>query len=179
MFPCGTWRGNKLMKKINLFSRIKKPKEVEKNYVKKIRFYPSFMYANLDKWLKKMSLNGWHIVDCNIFSFWFEKGEPAEKEYFTYAEITHERKYSITLRHPFLEKTYGVKKKKSKINANKEKVYKIVEIDLQKIDIQNDVGYKELVSDRNRLFLRYFIRNFSVISVAIIFAIYLYLIFYK
>ena len=52
---------------------------------------------------------------------------------------------------PFLEETYGVKAKKSKINANKSKFHQIVEIDTQKIDTEKDVGYLELISERNKM----------------------------
>ena len=118
------------------------------------------MYSRLDRWLKKMSLLGWHIVHSGLFSFLFEKGEPAEKEYFTYyITAPCNGKYSVADRHPFLEKIYGVKKKKSKINSNESKVYLTVEIDLKRIDVQNNIGYKELIDDRNRLFKKLFIRD--------------------
>ena len=109
------------------------------------------MYAKLDKWLKKMSLLGWHIVDCGMLFFVFEKGEPANKEYFTYISLVNESKHNLSLMFPFLEKTYGVKEKKSKINANKAKFHQIVEIDTQKIDTEKDVGYLELISERNKM----------------------------
>lgn len=148
-----------------------------KTYKKVFRIYPTFLYGYLDNWLKKMSLKGWHIVHCGIFLFWFEKGEPKEKEYFTYGLSTQEGKYSISLRYPLLEKTYGVKRKKSKINSNSMKKYQIVEIDLNKINTQNNYSYKELICDRNRLYLRYFIRNFSAVVITILFLIVLSFIF--
>ena len=98
-----------------------------------------------------MSAEGWHIVHCGIFFFVFEKGEPKNKEYFTYGLSAQEGKYNIELMHPFLEKRYGVKAKRSKINANRSKSLQIVEIDTDKIDVNNDIGYKELISDRNSL----------------------------
>ena len=100
----------------------------QRNYIKKIRIYPAFLYRYLDRWLKEMSLNGWHIVDCGWFWFLFEKGKAEEREYFTYGLNAREGKYSISLRYPLLEQTYGAKKKKSKINANKTKSYNIVEM---------------------------------------------------
>ena len=131
----------------------------KKEYLKKLRIYPAFLYSRLDKWLKAMSAKGWHIVHCSALSFWFEKGEPEEKEYFTYGLSSREGKYSISLRYPLLEKTYGVKKGKSKISSNETKKYEIVEIDLSRIDPNSDVGYRELVGDRNRLYLRCFLRD--------------------
>ena len=142
-----------------------------KQYIKKFRIYPYFLYSRLDKWLKSMSKKGWHIVHCGIFFLWFEKGEPKEKEYFTYGLPTHEGKYDISLRHLFLEKTYGVKKRKSKINANEAKTCQIVEIDLEKIDIENDIEYKELVSERNRLYMQHFIRVSCAIAISILLVI--------
>ena len=149
------------MKKTTHSRKKKFSKDEGKIYIKKFRFYPSFLYHNLDKWLKKMSAEGWHIVHCGIFFFVFEKGEPKNKEYFTYGLSAQEGKYNIALMHPFLEKRYGVKAKRSKINANRSKSLQIVEIDTDKIDVNNDIGYKELISDRNSLYLKYFIKWFS------------------
>ena len=137
----------------------------EKQYIKKFRFYPDFMFKYLDKWLKAMSKAGWHIVHSGMFSFLFEKGEPKEKEYFTYSEFTQEGKYSIMLRHPYLEETYG--KAKSALNANESRAYRTVEIDTEKVDVQSDTGYRELLDDRNRLTLRYFVRNISIALIVI------------
>ncbi len=136
---------------------------------KKIRIYPTFLYRRLDRWLKEMSRKGWHIVHCGVFSFWFERGECEEREYFTYGLGTQEGKYSISLRYSFLEKTYGLKK--SRINANPKKSYQIVEIDPHKIA---DHGYQELIRDRDRLYLRYFVRNLLAIGVASLIALALY-----
>lgn len=147
-------------------------KSSDKRYIKKIRlYYPSFLYKRLDRWLKNMSLKGWHIVDCRIFCFVFEKGEPKEKEYFTYGLPTIEGKYSVSMRHPFLEKLYGVSKKKSRINRNEKKSYCIVEIDTQKIDVQNDVGYKELINDRDKLYLLFFLTRTLPIIICIVLAL--------
>ena len=51
-----------------------------KQYLKKFKIYPTFWYGRLDKWLKEMSKSGWHIVHVGWFFFWFERGEPLEKE---------------------------------------------------------------------------------------------------
>lgn len=139
----------------------------DKQYLRRIRIYPSFLYSRLDKWLKSMSLKGWHIVHCGVFSFLFEKGDSAVKEYFTYGLSTQEGKYSIPLQYPFLEKTYAVNKKRSKINSNESKSYQIVEIDLEKIDVKRDVCYQEMIIDRNSLYTRYFVRNFFIFVAAV------------
>ena len=152
-------------------------KDPRKEYMRKVRFYPYFLYNRLDRWLKSMSAEGWHIVYCGIFSFWFERGDPEIREYFTYGLSTHEGKYSISLRYPNLEKTYGLKNKKSAINSSRTKQYEIVEIDTRKIDIKNDVGYNELINDRDRLYRGYFIRNLCVFLSAIILLIIFYYVF--
>ena len=72
-------------------------------------------------------------------------------------------KYSIPLRYPFLDKTYGVKPKYSKLNSNQAKTYLTLEIDTQKVDTQNDVGYKELLKDRDMLYSKLAIRNALVL----------------
>lgn len=149
-----------------------------KKYIRKIRFYPAFMYTKLDKWLNKMSLSGWHLVDSNIFSFLFEEGDKKNTTYFTYDfgwARNDSGKYSIPLRYPFLEKTYGVKPKYSKLNKNKTKFYSTVEIDTQKIDIENDVGYKELISDRDELYTKLAIKSavaFLVIILILVVSMY-------
>ena len=128
------------------------------------------MYARLDRWLKKMSSLGWHIVHTGSFSFLFEKGEPSTKEYFTgfYHWLRGDIKYNVLLLHPLFEKTYAVKKKKSKINSNETKKHLIVEIDLAKIDVQNNVEYKKIILERNRLHLLFFIRNAAMIIFSLI-----------
>lgn len=125
----------------------------------KYRFYPSFMYHRLDLWLKKMSLSGWHIVNCGFVTFYFEKGSCKEREYFTYAEpLINEAQFSILLRHPNLENKYGVKKSKSKINSNEKKFHNIIEIDTKKIERESK-AYLTLIKDRNRLCLKAFLRG--------------------
>lgn len=92
-------------------------KNPSKQYKKIYRFYPQCMYHQLDKWLKQMSAKGWHIVHCSIFYFLFEKGNPQQKEYFTYsADSPHrgEGRFSISMRYPFLSSHFGVKKKSQK-----------------------------------------------------------------
>lgn len=163
------------MKKIILTQ--KNQKKPHKQFIKKFRIYPPFLYSRLDRWLKSMSEKGWHIVHCGMFFFWFERGDPEKKEYFTYGLTTQEGKYSLSLRYPLLERTYGLRNNKSRINSDKTKKYQIVEIDISKIDIKNDTGYKELISDRNSLYMRYFIRNCIVISVAISTLIVFFLVF--
>ena len=139
-----------------------------KQYRKVFKVYPACLFYLLDKWLKAMSKKGWHIVHCGLFFFIFERGLPFEKEYFTYQIFTQEAKYNLMLMYAFLEKTFGVKEKKSKINANKTKKYQIVEIDTDKIDVAHDVEYNELVSDRNRLYFRYSVRNYIIFSIIVL-----------
>ncbi|MBO5395631.1 MAG: DUF2812 domain-containing protein [Clostridia bacterium] len=145
-------------------------KDPSKKYIRKIRIYPSFAYKSLDKWLNKMSNSGWHLVDSNLISFLFECGEPENKIYFTYNAgwaRNDSGKYSIPLRYPFLEKTYGIKPKYSKLNKNQSKTYLTLEIDTQKIDTENNAGYRELINDRNKLYSKLAIRN-TIIFVLVI-----------
>ena len=139
-----------------------------KQYKKVVRIYPYFLYCKLDKWLKDMSKKGWHIVHSGMLFFWFEKGKTEEKEYFTYGLHSQKGKYDLLLLHPSLEKIYGVKKKKSVLNANESKVYKTIEVDTEKIDVETNVGYKELINDRNRLYLRHFLVNSTLLMIFIV-----------
>ena len=149
-------------------------KDPSKKYIRKFRIYPSFAYNRLDKWLNRMSNSGFHLVDSNLISFLFECGECKNKVYFTYDAgcwRNDDGKYSIPLRYPFLEKTYGVKPKYSKLNKNQSKAYLTVEIDAQRIDIKNDVGYKELINDRNKLYNKRAIKNGFIFLLAILICI--------
>lgn len=149
-------------------------KDPNKKYIRKFRFYPAFAYHRLDKWLNKMSLDGWHLVDSNPVSFLFELGEPSNKTYFTYQEVGGNNdtgRYSIALRHPFLEEIYGVKGKYSKLNKNNAKTYLTVEIDTKRIDIENDIAYKELLHDRNSLNKKLAIRNTAIFLVVVLIVI--------
>ena len=165
-----------LKKKYTWLTKLEKfQKDPKKKYFRKFRIYPSFMYHRLDKWLNKMSLKGFHLVDSNLISFLFEQGPKKDIVYFTYTAggfRNDDGNYSIPLRYPFLIKTYGVKKKYSKLNRNEAKSYLTIEIDTQKIDIENDVGYKELINDRNRLYRKRAIRNtiifFTIILLCIV-----------
>ena len=148
-----------------------------RQYKKVARIYPYFLYRLLDKWLKEMSKKGWHIVHSSLFFFWFEKGKPEQKEYFTYGLHSQKGKYDLLLLHPSLQKKYGVKEKKSIVNANESKVYKTIEIDTEKIDVETDVGYKELINDRNRLYLRHFFVNSSLLLISIAVFVVLLLLF--
>lgn len=142
------------------FKRFKK--DNSRKYMKRYCFVPSFLYPQLDKWLEKMSSQGWHIVDCNLFSFTFEKGKPLKKIYFTFSLGTFHRNegyFDILLRYPTLETTYGVKRKLSKINANEAKAYQIIEIDTARIDVESNMGYRELMKDRNKLYVLKAVRN--------------------
>jgi hypothetical protein len=124
-----------------------------------------------------MSFNGWHLVHSGMFLFYFEKGLPIEKEYFTYGLSTKEEKFNLLLLHPFLENKYGINSKKSKLNANNKKVYHTIEIDLSKIDVKNDIGYKELVSDRNCLYRQHFIRDLTVFAISMFLLLCFYVVF--
>ena len=156
-----------MSKEYTLFGKRRKfQKDPSKTYIRRFRFYPRFAYFKLDAWLRSMSPLGWHLVDSNMISFLFERGAPKDNIYFTYTQMPREGSaYSIGLLYPGLEKTYGVKKKYSKLNKNEAKAYTTIEIDTKKIDIENHIGYKELVSDRNRLYKKLAIRNALVLFV--------------
>ena len=64
-----------------------------------------------------------------------------------------------------------IKKKYSKLNKNEAKTYLTIEIDTKRIDIENDISYKELLSDRNRLYKKLAVRNAIILGVLILLVI--------
>ena len=92
----------------------------DKEIIKKIFICPAFLFSRVEKWLKEMSLKGWHLIRREWGCvYYFEKGEEKEKVYFVWESTTRgEGKYSIPLRYPNLMRTYGIKKKKSKLNKH-------------------------------------------------------------
>jgi hypothetical protein len=116
----------------------------------------------LEKWLKKMSNKGWHLVSRKFaIIYYFEKGLPEDKEYFVWSPTyTGEGRYSIDMRYPSLAKTYGKNKKKSKLNNNSFKnSVNIIEVDPQK----KDYAFDELRHDRNRIYILQYIVNSGIL----------------
>ena len=142
-----------------------------KDKIIRIRYYPSFLYFLLERWLSKMSLRGWELVSRHIgVVYRFEKSTPKSREYFVW-EPTRigEGKYSIPMRYPFLEIHYGVKKKYSKLNKHSHiKHDTIIEVDTRKIDVDNDTDYLELKRDRNKLYTLFFVRNIIVLAFVVL-----------
>ena len=144
-----------------------------KNIVKKFRYYPMWLYSKLDNWLNKMSLQGYHLIDYNSFCYTFEKGDPKNTEYFSCewgGFRNDDGYYNVLLRHPFAEEVYG--KKKSKLTKNrKHKMHSflIMEINKEKISGEIEIGYKELISDRNKYHLKKAIKFTAIFSIIIVF----------
>ena len=134
---------------------------------------PSSLYFLLERWLTKMSIKAWHLISRKHgFLYLFEKGEPKKKEYFIW-DSTHtgEAKYSINLRYPSLMKTYGVEKKRSKLNKNSIATFDtIMEVDTNKIT-EKKLYFKELKCDRNRLYAIRGVRNLFLAIIIIVFFI--------
>lgn len=137
-------------------------KDPKKQYLTKIRFFPSFLSSSLDKWLSEMSLEGWHIVYCGWLRFVFEKGEKRQRIYFSLCTPDIHWKDSIDLLHPFWRRRYGKHPKKSKINAS-ENPYRVTEIDYHSFDEQKTIGFSELCKDRRRISIRYLFRDIIIL----------------
>lgn len=133
--------------------------------IKRVFLCPACLYSFLENWLKKMSLRGWHLVQRKLRCiYFFEQGDVMEKEYFVWdPTYTGEGKYSIGMRYPSIMKTYGVHKKKSKLNYySSQKHDTIIEVDIKKI---SNLDFLELKNDRNRLYALRFIRNLLIIVI--------------
>jgi len=116
-----------------------------------------------------MSMKGNHLIGRRFgVVYYFEKGEPKEREYFVWEPTyTAEGKYSISLQYPFLDKKYGLKN--SKLNQISQNTHDtIIEIDTKKFDIKSDLAYRELKHDRNRLYALKALRNFVVFCALLI-----------
>ena len=142
-------------------------KNPKKQYLTKIRFFPSFLSSSLDKWLSEMSLQGWHIVYCGWLRFVFEKGEKKQRIYFSLCTPDMHWKDSIDLLHPFWRRRYGKHPKKSRINAS-ENPYRVTEIDYQKFDEQDAIGFRELLNDRHRVSKRYLFRDILILLMLVV-----------
>lgn len=143
------------------------------NIIKKYRFYPYWLFFLQDKWLLEQSKNGLRLVDYGFFCYVFEQYSGEEIVYFSYHRglagyRKGDAKYDLLLRHPFLERKYGKKKKNSKLNnIITEKHNKIIiEISPKK----NDYGYSELVHDRNKWHFLHCIRN--IVGALLVFIFY-------
>lgn len=146
-------------------------KKARKGTCARVRIYPPVVYFLLEKWLKKMSTKGLHLVNCNFgIIYRFEKGIPEEKEYFVWDTTrTGEGKYSIELRYPLLRKEFGVKEKRSKLNKNSSrKHFNIIEVDKTKLNTEQNLFFSYLRKERNRLYLLRFVNMLIVVAFLII-----------
>ena len=76
-------------------------------------------------------------------------------------------KDSIDLLHPFWRRRYGKHPKKSRINAS-ENPYRVTEIDYQKFDEQDAIGFRELLNDRHRVSKRYLFRDILILLMLVV-----------
>lgn len=89
--------------------------------------YIPALVNRLEKWLTKMSLNGWHLIDVTGWKFRFIKARPTSKYYFSYAFFDLSKGIS-----------YDVCRAKTKYSSNrckfKDKGITLFEVDITKID---------------------------------------------
>ena len=127
-----------------------------RTYKKCFRHYPFWAYSKLEKWLNKMSLKGWRLVDYGYFTFKFAKAAPKDIHYLAYTVFN--RKYCLTYSKMTTMQSYGffidsIEKRKSELRkANHKRGFNIIEIDENKIDINTNIGYLEFISERKRLY---------------------------
>lgn len=124
--------------------------------LRKFRFYPRFLLSRMDKWLSKMSADGWHVIYVGMLRFVFEKGVPENKLYFSYLDdYPYSSMYSMPRSVYSFVRKYRVSKKKSKVNLNTERLkcyYKVTELDLEKLDPNTNEEYKDFVRARDDLY---------------------------
>ena len=136
---------------------------MEKDIRTVIKIVPRYLYPFFEKYLSKMSAEGWHLVKYRYPFFTFARGETVEKKYFVYqhggGHTRDDGWVDLDLRYPLLFKTYAVKAKKSPLNTYGKKVFPylaILEVDETKLDF----GFDELCHDRNKYgYLRLLFEN--------------------
>ena len=142
---------------------------MENKIILKIKYIPSFLYSFLEVWLNKMSKTGLQLTHYKGFIYYFQKSEPSDRIYFVYNHTGYrndEGKYSLSLRYPCIEKQYALSSHYSKINKSNKKQNnwkKIVKIDSNKID----ADFNDIVNERNRIYLKRFLRNTAIFLVTV------------
>lgn len=138
--------------------------------IMRYKFYPSFRYRKLELWLKEMSEKGFYLIDYGFLKYVFKESEISSRIYFVFncgGVHKDEGKYSILLKYPLLKKEYGLSSHRSFLNKNmrnKIKHKNIVEIDPTKL---ND-GFYELITERNKLYLKRTIKNIIAFTIMIV-----------
>lgn len=139
--------------------------------ITRYRIYLPVTYSCLEVWLKKMSLNGAHLIRYNAIKYTFELGNPMERTYFAYqcggSPHRGEGFFNISLRYPLLFQEIGMPKKRSHLNNGLKNAYAtkmIIEVDAKRLYQK----YMDLVAERNRLYLLKFLRDGSAVVLLVL-----------
>ena len=142
------------------------------NCKKKVIALPLFSAFLTELYLNSLCTKGLRLVSWRGIRFQFAVSQPECSRYFVYypGDMGFRRgdaKYSLTLRHPHLEKMYGMKKSMSKLNRfaqHRISGFTVVELSTQAL---SDLGYQELLSDRCRLYYWSFLRSTGLLYLAL------------
>ena len=129
----------------------------DSQYVKKIIILPLLSAFLTEVYLDYLRAKGLRLLSWHGLRFTFATSSQKSFCYFVHfkgdmGSRRGEAKYSLTLRHPNIEKVYGVKKSLSKLNQytqNTSSAISIIEVSPQ---VLTDSSYKELLSDRCKLY---------------------------
>lgn len=138
----------------------------------KIIISTSITYYIIEKHLQRMRQQGWELVSYCGMKYRFKRTLPCTRNYFIYhagGVLRDDGKYSLTLRHWNIPKTYGVSLKYSELNRFTEKTdsnIRIVEIDPL---VVNRESFSELIDDRRILYFREFLKKYVLLSFVTVF----------
>lgn len=143
------------------------------------------LFVWFERYLCKMSRNGWDLVSYGKLRYVFKKTKPSDKKYFIYrlyeGKGNDVDRYGLRMRHFNILRSYGVSRSRSRLNtftghlnkipldirpwdSLKRPGLRIVEIDKTK----EKTGLNELYSDRRRLYSKITVRDFACFLAAFI-----------
>lgn len=142
------------------------------NCKKKVIPLPFFSAFLTEFYLNSLCKKGLRLVSWRGIQFQFTESTQPYARYFVYypGDMGFRRgdgKYSLTLRHPNIEKVYGLGKSASKLNLFAQRTshgFSVVELSQQAL---SNIGYQELLQDRCRLYYRSFLRSTGLLYLAL------------
>lgn len=130
---------------------------------------PVFLYAAFERFLERMSRNGWYLSLYSPFRFTFAKAAPKSRKFFIYhsgGNLSSDGKFSLSLRYGNILASYGAKPKESRLNSyTKSHLSHLSVIELREGADQEE-SFRELLRDRRRLYFAESLRDCLLAALA-------------